>query len=112
MKPRIIQTNKLKEKTYGDTKVTDIIDAKKWPFSIAKIKKIGNKIKEGYDKTDTTYYVLKGKGICVINGKKHKIKKGDCIIYPKGTSYKHLKGLTLLAISLPQFNRKKRVYTK
>ena len=112
MKSKIIRGNKLKEKDHGDTKTTTIINDSGWPFfSVAKIRKVGNNIKEGYDnEANTAYYVLDGKGDCVINGKKHHIKKGDCILYPKGATYKHLKGLILLAISSPRFDRKKRRY--
>jgi mannose-6-phosphate isomerase-like protein (cupin superfamily) len=111
MNPKIIHAEELKKDEYGDTKVTTIVNDSSWPFSVAKVRKTGNNIKEGYDtESSTLYYVLEGKGTCIINGKTHHIKKGDTIIYPQGTSYKHLKGLTLLAISLPRFDRKKRVY--
>jgi mannose-6-phosphate isomerase-like protein (cupin superfamily) len=112
MKAEIIKAKELKEKNFGDTKVTNII-SKKGLFSIAKVRKTGNKIKLGYDKeSDVAYYVLDGKGVAIINGKKHKLKKGDLVFYPKGTKYKHLKGLTLLAIAKPPFKRNKRVYEK
>jgi mannose-6-phosphate isomerase-like protein (cupin superfamily) len=111
MKPSIIRSKRLKEKSYGATKVTDILKTRK--FSIAKVRKVGNDIKLGYDtKSDVAYYVLEGKGNCVINGRKYHLKKGDCVFYPKGTKYKHLKGLTLLAISSPPFDRKKRRYVE
>ena len=111
MKPKIIRSNKLKEKDYGATKTTDILKTKK--FNIAKVRKVGNDIKLGYDQeSDVAYYVLNGEGDCVINGKKHHLRKGDCVFYTKGTRYKHLKGLTLLAIASPPFDRKKRVYVE
>jgi len=114
MKPKIIRANKLKENDYGATKVTDILNSKEFPkFNIALVKKIGNDVKTGYDmESDVAYYVLGGEGDCIINGKKYHLKKGDCVLYPKGTKYKHLKGLTLLAIASPPFDRKKRVYTE
>lgn len=109
MKLKIIRAKDLIEKNYGDTKVTDILKTK--ILNLAKVRKTGNDIKLGYDtESDVAYYVLEGQGECVINGKKYKLKKGDCIFYPKGTKYKHLKGLTLLAIASPPFDRKKRVY--
>ena len=111
MKFKIIRSKNLKEKNYGATRTSTIIKTRK--LSVAKIRKTGNKIKLGYDtESDVIYYVLDGKGECIINGKKYKIKKGDCLFYPKGTKYKHLKGLTLLAISCPPFDRKKRVYVE
>lgn len=114
MKPKIIYLKELEEKNYGETKITTIINNKKWPFfSIAKIKKVGNNVKLGYDtESNTIYYVLDGEGDCVINGKTYYLKKGDCVVYPQGTKYKHLKGLTLLAISTPRFNRAKRIYVE
>lgn len=111
MNPFIIDTKKLKEKDYGDTKVTDIINQKEIGFSIAKVRKTGNDIKSGYDtKSNVAYYVLEGKGKCIINNKEYKIKKGDLIFIPKNNAYKNLKGLTLLAIASPRFDRKKRIY--
>jgi len=113
MKPKIIKAEDLKEEDYGATKTTKILDIENSRFNIAKIRKIGNDIKLGYDtESDVAYLVLEGEGDCIINGKKHHIKKGDCVFYPKGTKYKHLKGLTLLAISCPPFDRKKRVYVE
>jgi mannose-6-phosphate isomerase-like protein (cupin superfamily) len=112
MKPTIIRANRLKEKNYGSTKVTDILNTKIFPkFSIAKVRKIGNDIRTGFDKkSDVAYYVLEGKGISIINNKKYLLKKGDLILLPHGTKYKNMKGLTLLAISNPRFDRKQRVY--
>ena len=108
-KPMIIRSNELAENDYGATKTTDILKTK--TFSIAKVRKVGNDIKLGYDtESDVAYYVLDGKGECVINSKRYQLKKGDCVFYPKGTKYKHLKGLTLLAIASLPYNRKKRVY--
>ena len=113
MKPKIIRSKELKEKDHGDTKTTTILNIKGLKFDLAKIRKTGNKIKLGYDtESDVVYYVLEGEGDCIINGKKYHLKKGDCVFYPKGTKYKHLKGLTLLAIACPPFDRKKRVYVE
>lgn len=114
MKPKIIRSEELEEKDHGATKTTTIINNEEWPFfSVAKVRKVGDDIKLGYDtESNTIYYVLDGKGDCVISGKKYHLKKGDCVVYPKGTKYKHLKGLTLLAISSPLFDRAKRIYVE
>ena len=111
MKPKIIRGKNLKEKNYGATKITDILRTN--TFNIAKIRKISNNVKLGYDtESDVAYYVLEGSGVAVINSKKYNLNKGDCVFYPKGTKYKHLKGLKLLAIAFPPFNRKKRIYVE
>jgi len=108
---KIIKSEELKEESHGDTKTTKILETN--DFNIAKVRKTGNNIKIGYDtESNVAYYVLEGEGDTVINGKTYRLKKGDCIFYPKGTKYKHLKGLTLLAISCPPFDRKKRVYVE
>ena len=111
MEVKIIRAEDVKEDSYGDTKTTDILKTIK--FNIAKVRKVGNNVKLGYDtESDVAYYVLEGEGDAVIEGKKYHLKKGDCVFYPKGTKYKHLKGLTLLAISCPPFDRSKRVYVE
>jgi len=110
---KIIRSKNLKENDYSATKVTDIINSEEWPFSIAKVRKVGDDIKTGFDtESDVAYYVLEGEGKCVINGEEKNIKKGDCVLMKKGTKYKNLKGLTLLAISFPRFDRNKRKYTE
>ena len=112
MKPKIIRAEDLEEKTFGGTKVTNILDEDQWPyFNLAKIVKVGDDIKTGYDtESNVVYYVLEGEGTCVLDKEVHRIKKGDCIVIPKGTEYKNLKGLTLLEITSPRFSRDKRVY--
>lgn len=109
MKATIIRGESLIEKDHGDTKTTTVFENDL--FSIAKVRKTGDDIKLGFDtESDVVYYVIDGKGKCIIDGIEHDIKKGDLIFYPLGTPYKHLKGLTLLAISNPPFDRNKRVY--
>ncbi len=45
MEPKIIREENLKEKGYGGTKVTDILNAKDWRyFNIAKVRKTGDDI--------------------------------------------------------------------
>ncbi len=111
-KPKIIRKEELKENDYGNTKVTDILNEEELKFSVAKVRKIGNDVKIGYNtESDVAYYVLGGKGNCVINGKRYTLKKGDLVFCPKGTKYS-INGLTLLVISSPKFDRNKRRYVK
>ena len=111
MEPKIIRASELKENDYGDTKVTNILNTPE--FNIAKIRKVGDDIKLGYDsESNVAYYVLEGEGTCIIEDKEYHIIKGDLVFLPKGTKYKNLKGLTLLAIASPPFDRKKRVYVE
>ncbi|MDP3742145.1 MAG: cupin domain-containing protein [Candidatus Micrarchaeota archaeon] len=112
MKPLIIRGKDLKENDYGHTKVIDVLNSPDFPnFSIAKVRKVGDDIKLGFDtESDVAYYVLEGKGNCVIDGESYVIEKGDLVFLPRGTKYKNLKGLTLLAIASPRVDRSKRVY--
>lgn len=111
MKPIIIRSKDLEEKDYRVTKVTDILAADKFNISKVKVLGVNSETRYGYDtKSDVAYYVLDGEGDCVIDGKTYRLKKGDCVFYPKGTRYKHFSGLTLLAIACPPFDRAKRVY--
>ena len=112
MEPKIIRSEELKENDFGATKTADIINSEEWSFfSVARVRKTGDDVKLGYDsESNTVYYVLEGEGDCEIDGQTYHLKKGDCVVYPQGTKYKHLKGITLLAISSPRFDRSKRVY--
>lgn len=111
MEAKIIRSEDLVENDYGDTRVTNVFESE--ALNVAKIRKIGDEIQEWYDiESDVAYYVLEWEGRCVIDWEENFIKKGDLVFYTKGTSYKHLKGLTLLAISNPPFDRTKRVYVK
>ena len=112
MKAKIIRSEKLKEEDYGKVKVTDVLSTKELPgFNISIVKKLSTDEKLGYNKeSNLVYYVLEGRGKCVLDGKEYIVKKGDFIVSPKGTVYKTLKGLTLLAIASPPFDQKKRVY--
>lgn len=111
MKPIIIKAEDRKENDYGATKVTDILNTKKFAkFSIAKVRKVNDEVKLGLDpESDVAYYVLEGTGKCIIEDKEYTIKKGDLVFIPSGTKYKNLKGLTLLAIASPPFDRNKRI---
>ena len=110
MEPKIIRAKDLKEEDFGDTKVTEIINQKDFPFSVARVRKTGYNIKLGFDpESDVAYYVLEGEGICVLENREFKIKKGDLVLIPHGTKYKNLKGLTLLSIAYPPFDVNKRV---
>ena len=111
--PTIIHSEGIKEIIFPNKEVKDIINEESWPFSVAIVKKIGEDQKVGFDpESDLIYYVLEGESKNFINGKESVIKKGDFIILPKGTKYKNLGGVTLLAISYPRFDGSKRVYSK
>ena len=106
---KIIRSEDLIGNDYGDTRVTDIFGCE--AFNEAKVRKIGDDVKSGYDsESDVAFYVLEWEGKCVVDGEEYFLKKGDLVFYPKWTTYKHLEGLTLLAIANPPFDWKKRVY--
>ncbi len=107
----IIKSSDLTQQDYRDNKVTDILNSPDWPTSLAKVIKVGDDIKTGYDQeSDVLFYVLDGVGITTLNGIEYNVEQGDTIVCPKGTQYKNSKGLTLLAIACPQYDRKKRIY--
>jgi len=112
MEPKIIRAEDLKLNNYGDTKVADILNTKEFSeFSIAIVKKVGDDVKLGADQeSDVACFVLEGEGRCIVEGEKFILKKGDLIFLPRGTKYKNMKGLTLLAIASPRFDIKKRKY--
>ncbi|MCX6741894.1 MAG: NUDIX domain-containing protein [Candidatus Pacearchaeota archaeon] len=112
LKAGIIHSKDIKEQIFPNKKVKDVLNEKDFPVSMAIVKKIGDDQKIGFDPTNVIYLVLEGKSTSFINGKKYKIEKGDFIISPKGTKYKNLGGVTLLAICYPKFDRTKRVYVK
>ncbi len=110
MKALVVRGKDAEEKDYGNTKVTDLLNGSDCPFSVALVKHIGAG-KLGFDpESSVAYYVLTGKGGITIEGKEHELANGDLVFLPAGTKYKKTKGLTLLAISYPRFDRKKRIY--
>lgn len=111
MKAKIIRLKDIKQKDYGEIKVVDIFNSKKYPqLNIAKIERIEDG-KLGYNsKSNIFYFILKGSGNSTIEGKIYRVKQGDTIFIPKGTKYKNSKGLSLLAISYPRFDAKKEVH--
>jgi len=113
MKAKVIHSSEVEENVFPNKKVKNLINEEGWPFSLAIVKKLGDDQKVGFDlESDLVYYVLEGESKSFINGKEHVIKKGDFIISPKGTKYKNLGGVTLLAIASPRFDGKKRVYSQ
>jgi hypothetical protein len=57
MKAKIIRGDDLVENDHGDTKTTNIFGCE--TFNVAKVKKIGDDVKSGYDsESDVAFYVL------------------------------------------------------
>lgn len=100
MEPKIIRSEEMLNTERGKI----FFNSNEWPFvNISKIK-IEEDVTPEYNlKTTSFYYVLDGEGDCIINNNKYHLKKGDFVFYPQGTKYQHLKGLTLLAISMNPF---------
>ena len=110
MKHKLIKSEKIPEDDYGSIVVQNLLnDAEYEKLSVAKVKIVGEQ-KLGLDQeSDTAYYVLEGNGTFQIEDEKMEVKKGDLVFIPKNTKYKDDGDLTLLAISVPKFNRSKRV---
>lgn len=105
-----IKTEDVKKQDFGSIDVQNFFPDDSYDkFSIAKVE-IKGKQEFGLDKkSDVAYYVLKGKGKFFIEDKEIIVNEGDLIFIPKNTKYKDEGHLTLLAISVPKFDREKRV---
>jgi mannose-6-phosphate isomerase-like protein (cupin superfamily) len=113
MKPKIIRLKSLKENDYGRTRTKSILNTKDYPkFSVVIVKRISTAPMGNSPISDTLNYVLKGKGKITVNKKIYKVEVGDSVFIPKNTNYKTSKGLTLLVVSCPRFNRSRHVYPK
>lgn len=105
-----IQSEDIKKNDFGPIIVQNLLmDEEYKKLSIAKVKIVG-KQKFGLDKeSDIAYYILEGSGTFFIEGEVFAVKQGDLIFIRKNTKYKDSGQLTLLAISVPKFDRDKRV---
>ena len=113
MKFQIIQEKDIEEKGNSETKVKNLLNLDNPNMSIAKVMRNSKDETLGYDKvSDNFYYVLEGEGICLTEGSKFPLKKGDLIVIPKKTKYKNIGNLKLLTISIPEFNKENQVYEK
>lgn len=113
MKTTVIHFRDLKEKDYGRTRVTDILNSKGYPkVSIARVKRIGVAPTGFSPISDVINYVLDGKGKITVGNRVCVVGKGDLVFIPKKTRYNTSKGLTLLVVSAPRFQRDKHTYPK
>ena len=104
MMGKIILNGEIEE--FGDevTKVKELFVSDVPDISIAEvIRNSEDKSLECDKNSDNFYYVVEGRGFCLMGGKENPISKGDLIIIPKGTKYKNIGKVKLLAISLPKF---------
>ena len=113
MKGKIIRDEDIEEKVNEETKVNNLFNSDSPDISIVSVKRNSQNRTLGYDEvSDNFYYVLEGEGVCIMGGKEHNIKKGDLIVIPKGTKYKNIGDIKLLAISTPKFDKNNQVYDK
>ncbi len=111
MDGKIIKSEEIEEKGNEETKVKNLFSSDFSEISIASVKRNSQDKTLGYDEvSDNFYYVLEGEGICLMEGEEYNIKKGDLIVVPKGTKYKNIGNIKLLAISTPKFDKKNQVY--
>ena len=113
MEGKIIKSEEIEEKGNEETKVKNLFSSDSPDISISSVKRNSEDKTLGYDKvSDNFYYVLEGEGICLMGGKEYSVKKGDLIVVPKGTKYKNIGNIKLLAISTPKFDKANQVYEK
>ena len=111
MEEEIIRNEEVEEKGNEETKVKNLFNSDSPDISVASVKRDSKDKTLGYDKvSDNLYYVLEGEGVCIIEDKEHSIKKGDLIVIPKGTKYKNIGNIKLLAISIPKFDKSNSIY--
>lgn len=110
MKYKHVKPENIEKNDFGSIVVQNLFDDDGYEkLSVAKVKIIGEQ-KFGLDQeSDITYYVLEGEGKFFIEDDEIEVTTGDLIFIPKNTKYKDSGQLTLLAISVPKFNRYKRV---
>lgn len=110
MRFKHIKAEDVGESDFGSVKVSNLLSEESYDkLSIARVK-IGGEQKLGLDQeSDTAYYVLEGTGKFFVEDEEFSVKKGDLVFIPKKTQYKDAGDLTLLAISVPKFDRSKRV---
>ena len=111
MKAKIIKASDGKIQDFGNMKLKNMLNNPSWPFSLNWIERTSNETREGYE-TDqmVAFYVLEGNGEVLIDGENYQVSQGDIIAFPLGVRWKFMKGLTLLAVSSPPYNRAKRKY--
>ncbi len=113
MAAKIIRAGDGEMQDFGNMKLKNMLDDPSLPYSINWVERISNEVREGYEtERDVAYYVLKGSGEALVDGKKVQLSAGDLIYFPRNTHWKFLEGLTLLAISSPPYDRTKRIYTE
>jgi len=105
-----IKSEDIEKSDFGSVYVKNLLaDDSYDKFSIAEVDIVGEQ-KYGLDKeSDTAYYILSGKGKFFIEDKEVEVKQGDLLFIPKNTKYKDEGNMKLLAISVPKFDRDKRV---
>lgn len=113
MKAKIIRANEGKIQDFGNMKLKEMLDYPEWPFSVNWIERTSDETREGWENEQTVaFYALEGEGTVIVDGEEQNLSKGDLVAFPKGVRWKFLKGLTLLAISHPPYDRTKRKYSE
>ena len=110
MKHKHIRSADIPEDDFGSVVVQNLLDEPNYEkLSVAKVKIVGEQ-KFGLDQeSDNAYYVLEGSGKFYFEDETIEVTKGDLVFIPKNTKYRDSGQLTLLAISVPKFNRDKRL---
>lgn len=113
MKAKIFKASDGDVQDFGNMKLKNILNDPSLPYSINWIERISNEVREGYEaERDVAFYVLDGKSTAIIDGEEIEVAGGDLVYFPKNTKWKFMKGITLLAISSPPYDRTKRIYTE
>lgn len=106
MNYKLIKGAQIEELDRGFIKVKQLLsqdNIKNMSVSIIKIDGTNKKIIN--HKSDSVYFVLKGKGVFNINGEEIKVEPNDLVFIAKGTAYFDKGKLTLLAVNNPRYDQ-------
>lgn len=88
-------------------KAERLLASKKPSISFTLINLSGKNDKFRNTASTTYYYILKGSGNFVINGKKRAVRKGNLVCVPKNSTYQDAGNLQMLAVAVPKLDAKK-----
>jgi len=105
-----IKGNDIEKQDFGSVAVRNLFSENNYEkLSVAEVELKGDTGFELNEESDILDYVSSGQGEFIVNGERFSVAEGDLVFIPKNTKFKHLGNMKLIVISVPKFNREKRV---